>query len=98
VQQTGPFKTSYDCTKAAKEIEQAICYSPSVAALDLELSALYRDNLERLPPDRKTALQEEQRAWLAQREKTCTIYKWWVECLTELYTKRIAELRQGKKG
>jgi uncharacterized protein YecT (DUF1311 family) len=98
VQQTGPFKTGYDCAKAAKEIEQAICYSPSVAALDVELSAIYRANLQSLPAARKIALQNEQRAWLAQREKTCTVYKWWVECLTELYTKRIAELRQGKKG
>jgi uncharacterized protein YecT (DUF1311 family) len=98
VQQTGPFKTSYDCIKAAKEIEQAICYSPSVAALDVELSAIYRANLQSLPVESKLALQNEQRAWLAQREKSCTVYKWWVECLTELYTKRIAELRQGKKG
>lgn len=93
----GPFKTSYDCAKAAKEIEQAICYSPSVSALDVELGAVYRERLRNLPAAKKISLQDEQRAWLAQREKKCVVYKWWVGCLTELYTKRIAELRQQSK-
>jgi len=29
-----------------------------------------------------------------QREKECTIYKRWVDCLKDLYTKRIAELQR----
>lgn len=94
VKKEGPFKTSYDCAKAAKEIEQAICYSPAIAALDVELGAIYRERLRNLPAEKKTLLQENQRAWLAQREQKCVIYKWWVECLNEMYTKRIAELRQ----
>src|SRR4029077_7229054 len=28
----GPFPASYDCAKATKELDRAICYSPSVAA------------------------------------------------------------------
>jgi uncharacterized protein YecT (DUF1311 family) len=95
--QTGPFRTSYDCAKASKEIEQAICYSPSIAALDVELGSVYTERLRNLPTDKKASLQEEQRAWLAQREKKCVIYKWWVDCLNEMYTKRIAELRQPSK-
>jgi uncharacterized protein YecT (DUF1311 family) len=97
VKQEGPFKTSYDCAKAAKEIERAICYSPAIAALDVELGAIYEERLRSLPPDKKATLQEGQRAWLAQREIQCVVYKWWNDCLSELYTKRIAELRrQGK--
>src|SRR5215470_2665616 len=38
----GPFPTSYDCSKATKELDRAICYSPSVAAMDLELGQVYR--------------------------------------------------------
>jgi uncharacterized protein YecT (DUF1311 family) len=94
VKKEGPFKTSYDCAKAAKEIEQAICYSPAIASLDVELGAIYTTRLRSLPADKQAMLREEQRAWLAQREKKCVIYKWWVECLNEMYTKRIAELRQ----
>jgi uncharacterized protein YecT (DUF1311 family) len=90
----GPFPTSYDCAKATKELDRAICYSPSVAALDVQLGQTYRAVLKRLPADKKSELQRQQREWLAQREKECTIYKWWVDCLKDLYTKRIAELKQ----
>jgi uncharacterized protein YecT (DUF1311 family) len=88
----GPFTTSYDCAKATKELDRAICYSPSVAALDVQLSQLYRAAL-RQNADR-ARLQQQQREWVAQREKQCVIYKWWVDCLSDMYTKRIAELKQ----
>jgi len=87
----GPFKTSYHCTKATKELDRAICYSPSVAALDVQLNQVYRAALQQNAD--RAALQQQQREWLAQREKQCTIYKWWVDCLTEMYTRRIAELK-----
>src|SRR5690348_10537840 len=82
-----PITTSYDCGKATKEMERAICYSPKVAALDLQLGKLYRAAL-RENADRE-AMRQQQVQWLAQREKQCTIYKWWVDCLSDLYTKRI---------
>lgn len=90
----GPFPTSYDCAKATKELDRAICYSPSVAALDVQLGQAYRAVLKQLPPDKKPELQSQQREWLSRREKECTIYKWWVDCLKDLYTKRITELKQ----
>jgi uncharacterized protein YecT (DUF1311 family) len=90
----GPFPTSYDCNKAEKEIDRAICHSPSVAALDLELGRIYRQQLKQLSPDKKPNLQQEQRDWIANRDKECVIYKWWVECLTGVYQKRIAELKK----
>jgi uncharacterized protein YecT (DUF1311 family) len=90
----GPFPTSYDCARAKKELDLAICYSPSVAALDVQLGQVYRAVLQELPPDRKQVLQRQQREWLSRREKVCTIYKSWVDCLKDLYTKRIAELKQ----
>jgi len=90
----GPFATSYDCAKATRETDLAICYSRAVAALDVQLGEVYRASLRRLPQDKKESLQEQQRQWLTQRDKECSIYKWWVDCLTDLYTKRIAELKQ----
>jgi uncharacterized protein YecT (DUF1311 family) len=90
----GPFATSYDCGKATKEMDRAVCYSREVAALDVQLGKAYRDAMQRLPPQEKQKLQGQQREWLAQREKSCTIYKWWVDCLKDLYTKRIHELKQ----
>jgi uncharacterized protein YecT (DUF1311 family) len=95
VRKSGPFKTGYDCTKAEKEIDLAICYAPEVAALDAELGHVYRDLLHTLPAASANLLRERQKQWLAQRNDTCgNIYKWWVECLTESYTKRIAELKK----
>ncbi len=89
----GPFSTSYDCAKATKELDSAICYTPGVAALDVQLGQVYFNVLQRLPPDKKQELRHEQREWLARREKKCEIYKRYVDCLTDLYTKRIAELK-----
>lgn len=90
----GPFQTSYDCAKATKEMDLAICYAPTVAPLDLEMGKLYRARMQQLSPEKKQALQTEQRAWLAGREKQCVIYKWWVDCLKEMYIQRIAELKR----
>jgi uncharacterized protein YecT (DUF1311 family) len=93
----GPFPTSYDCGKATKEIDRAICYSPKISALDMQLAKVYRAALQR-PADQKKNLQNQQRQWLAERDKQCTIYKWWVDCLSDLYEKRIAELKSGTSG
>ena len=89
----GPFPTSYDCAKATKEMDRAICYAPTVAPLDVELGKVYRARMQQLSPDKKQVLQTEQRTWLAEREKQCVIYKWWVDCLKEMYQKRIAQLK-----
>lgn len=89
----GPFPTSYDCSKAAKEMDRAICYSPRVAALDVQLGQAYQTHIRELRPDQKRSFQEQQKEWLNQRDN-CVIYKWWVDCLTDLYKKRIRELKQ----
>jgi uncharacterized protein YecT (DUF1311 family) len=89
----GPFPTSYDCTRAVRETDRAICYAPAVAPLDVELGKVYRRRMQQLAPDKKQALQDEQRAWLVSRESRCVIYKWWVDCLKGMYAKRIGELK-----
>jgi len=94
----GPYPTSYDCAKATSTLDRAICYTPNVAALDLQLGQIYRSLMEQLPPGRTQQLQNQQRAWLAEREKRCVIYKTWVDCLTDMYIRRIAVLKQLKAG
>lgn len=90
----GPYPTSYDCGKAKSEIDRAICYSPKISALDVQLAKVYRAAVGSAAQDQKKALQGRQREWLTERNKQCTIYKWWVDCLTDMYIKRIAELEQ----
>lgn len=43
----GPFTTSYDCAKATRELDRAICYAPTVAPLDVKLGQLYQEALQR---------------------------------------------------
>lgn len=88
-----PFRSSYDCSRAQQETERAICYVESLAELDVELAQVYKSLLNGRDETQRKAAIEEQRAWLVQRNQKCTIYKWWVECLTEEYKSRIAELR-----
>jgi uncharacterized protein YecT (DUF1311 family) len=86
------YKTSYDCSRANDRHERAICYVKDLADLDLKLNSHYKRRLENLPSSGKRSLINEQARWIAERNKDCTIYKWWVECLTDKYNKRIAEL------
>jgi uncharacterized protein YecT (DUF1311 family) len=88
-----PFPASYNCENASEEVEQAICANETVAKLDRDLNALYVKKLRKLPPERRETLREQQRSWIRDRNKECVVYKWWVECLTEMYTRRIAELK-----
>jgi uncharacterized protein YecT (DUF1311 family) len=92
IQKTGIFQTSYDCAKAQKEDEQAICHVDFLAELDVNLNDLYKSLLAKLPAPDREALKSEQREWLAQRSKTCLIYKSWVNCLANYYQQRIDAL------
>src|SRR5579862_9076929 len=49
----GPYPTSYDCSQATKELDLAICYSPRVAKLDVELERAYRAALSGVPAAEK---------------------------------------------
>jgi len=89
-----PYPTSYDCAKAEKDTEQAICYVESLADLDVELAKTYRAYLAGMDAESRKQAVEEQRTWLAKRNKECVIYKFWVECLEDSYKTRIAELQR----
>lgn len=90
----GPFPTSYNCAKATKELDRAICYSPGVSALDVQLGQAYLSALQQLPPEKKQDLQRQQRQWVAERDKECSIYKRWVSCLKGFYNDRIDEMKK----
>lgn len=94
IKKTGVFKTSYDCTKADSEVEKAICHVEELAKLDVQLGAAYKSLLTKLSAAERTSLRSEQREWLEKRDKECTIYKGWVECLSDYYEKRIDDLKK----
>ncbi|MGB9463939.1 MAG: lysozyme inhibitor LprI family protein [Candidatus Acidiferrum sp.] len=94
IQKIGIYPTSYDCTRSVTEIENVICHVDSLAALDLQLNNLYKSLLTKLTGTERDALRKEQRKWLSAREKSCAIYKGWLNCLAGYYQKRIDELKK----
>jgi uncharacterized protein YecT (DUF1311 family) len=95
IEKTGIYPTSYDCSaKTLTEVENVICHVDSLAALDVRLSTVYKSLLAKLAASDRDSLREEQRHWLAAREKTCPIYKGWLGCLADYYQKRIDALKK----
>lgn len=78
------------CSKTALPVEQAICRQPELQQLDAELNKDYTALRKELPARFKSALPEQQRAWIKKRNQSCTTGE--VECLRPLYQQRIEEL------
>ncbi len=93
IDKPGIYPTSFDCTKSLTEVEHMICHVESLAALDVQLNTLYRSLLAKLAGPERDALRDEQRNWLAAREKTCN-FKGWHGCLTDYYQNRIDILKK----
>ena len=62
---------SFDCAKAGKPVEKAICADPALAALDADVAAAYGRAADRVAIDAgaATRLREAQRAFIAERNK-----------------------------
>jgi uncharacterized protein len=60
---------SFDCSKAATPVEQAICADPALADLDGKVAAAYTSALQKLAadPKRRAELAAAQRRFIAQR-------------------------------
>lgn len=72
---------SFDCGKAATNIEKLICKTPSLSKADEELSAVYKQAVAvALIAD---AVKKEQRVWIARRNKCPS-----AQCLAEEYETR----------
>lgn len=82
---------SFNCAKAAKPDEKAICDSTKLSDLDVEMATLYRVRME-IPMlmGARGAAQDEQRAFLVQRGK-CGAN---ASCIEAAYKGRIATLNQ----
>lgn len=50
------------------------CLQRDLAAADAELNRVYRERMDALPPERRTRLQESQRAWLRRYDAVLTGY------------------------
>jgi uncharacterized protein YecT (DUF1311 family) len=83
---------SFDCAKAGSAIEKSVCASAALARLDRQVSEAYaikRDSDHN--PKARLAVLEEQRTFLAARDKACGSGN--AACLTDAYRKRLAALQ-----
>jgi uncharacterized protein YecT (DUF1311 family) len=86
------FKTSFNCTKAASEIEKAICADKLLAEADELLASEYAKTQKK--PELKDAAKSAQKKWMEKRNLECHGDKL-RGCLIEKYRERILELRKS---
>lgn len=82
---------SFPCSQASTPDEIAICRTPDLNDADVEMSVRYEMLRALLPMGGAGALQDAQRAWLAQRHQCGGD----VGCLRGAYGQRIAQLKSG---
>jgi hypothetical protein len=93
----GPvYKTSFDCSKAQSASARTVCGTKELAASDMELHATYDKLLSQLDPDRRAALEAEQRSW-EKSLSDASGYKDYGGYLRDAYTDRIKALQSKLK-
>ncbi len=83
---------SFDCSKAASEVEKLICGNEELSRLDESLNESYLKALER--PDIRKQMIESQRQWLKNQRNACKN----AEYLKKAYQTRIKELGLSSYG
>lgn len=61
------WSASFDCKQAGTPVERRLCAVPALGQLDDQLDEAYRGVLDTAPRDSLTAVRDQQRAWLRQR-------------------------------
>lgn len=79
---------SFDCSRVTSEVNQMICRSDTLAALDRGITAIYNDLIDDADPDTRGELEDGRRDFL-DRKQRCDDE----ECIADAYRDRIEELR-----
>ncbi len=79
---------SFNCHKATKADEFAICDSRQLSELDVKMATIYDIVIKLVPMGTRGAIEDEQRAWLAARQ-ACGADR---GCIRNLYDARIKTL------
>jgi uncharacterized protein len=83
---------SFDCAKAAGDVEELICQDDELAALDRTMAETYDAALKKAPPEEIKTLKAFQRGWIKGRDDC-----WKAEdlraCVQANYETRITELQ-----
>ncbi len=62
-------KPLFDCATATRAVEKAICSDAELARLDRDMNAAFQEALARLSGAKAAALRQEQRAFIAKRDR-----------------------------
>jgi len=90
------YQTSFDCDRAKTAVENAICYSPEAASLDLAVQQSYSNWMEHLSDADSDVLKKEQKEWLRKRDLICGDDYEVFHCVATLYGARLLELQHFK--
>ena len=92
----GTVEPSFDCSLASTWAERAICASPLLSALDVQLDTVYGRLREALPDGAFSVIRQRQREWLDERESCGAIRSQMAQegCLAGLIEERILELNE----
>ncbi|HEY4944245.1 MAG TPA: lysozyme inhibitor LprI family protein [Rhizomicrobium sp.] len=86
---------SFDCKKAAADIEKAICADAALARLDRQVAETYQTVIRNAyEPAAQEKVRQTQRDWVARRNRTCGGTGDIGSCLTKLYRNRLAALNK----
>ena len=83
---------AFDCTKAATEVEKAICAAPALKQLDDELAAAYAAVKAASSPDAQKMLARSQKRWISEREYCSGDDQGIVPCVTQKTKARLSLL------
>lgn len=83
---------SFDCTKASTRVERMICGRPKLSHLDGRLDQVYKSLQRTLTEPEVQKLQQEQSAWLKERNNHLLKCGKNTICASEVYENRIAVL------
>ena len=83
---------SFDCTKAATEVEKTICGDSWLEKLDKDMSFYYTMLIDLLHIDDSKKLLEEQKKWIVERSRRCE-HQSNQSCLVETYRQRVHVLK-----
>lgn len=84
---------SFNCAVASSVVEQAICHSENLSALDVKLNGAYKQrlSLNKSTPFEIAKIKSFQRKWLIYVSQICK-GTYIEQCLSDVYTIRIKEL------
>ena len=85
---TTPPRPSFDCAKARKPDEQAVCSDTALAAKDVRLSEVFGQYRARLAPDAQKQLLKGQATWLSLRGQCGPD----IACVGRAYDERIRQI------